>query len=88
MVSGIRPSGPNAGTMARTPCARRSSGHRVDYRMPSADLVGRDLARAVLGLPAGLAEIDELLDDPRFFEPFRPFFDPRGVDRRSRWSGS
>jgi IS5 family transposase len=29
-----------------------------------------------LGLPAGLAEIDRLLDDPRFFEPFRPFFDP------------
>jgi IS5 family transposase len=25
-------------------------------------------------LPAGLAEIDELLDDPRFFDPFRPFF--------------
>jgi IS5 family transposase len=27
-----------------------------------------------LGLPAGLAEVDALLDDPRFFEPFRPFF--------------
>jgi IS5 family transposase len=27
-------------------------------------------------LPAGLAEIDELLDDPRFFDPFRPFFHP------------
>lgn len=26
------------------------------------------------GLPPGLAAIDELLDDPRFFEPFRPFF--------------
>jgi len=28
------------------------------------------------GLPGDLAEIDELLDDPRFFEPFRGFFDP------------
>jgi len=27
-------------------------------------------------LPAGLAEADRLLDDPRFFTPFRPFFDP------------
>jgi IS5 family transposase len=30
-----------------------------------------------LSLPAGLAEVDALLDDPRFFEPFRPYFDPR-----------
>lgn len=29
------------------------------------------------GLPAGLAEVDRLLDDPRFFEPFRAFFSPR-----------
>jgi IS5 family transposase len=34
------------------------------------------LPECCLGLPAGLAEVDELLDDPRFFEPFRPFFDP------------
>ena len=27
-----------------------------------------------LGLPPALAEVDRLLDDPRFFEPFRPFF--------------
>jgi IS5 family transposase len=30
-----------------------------------------------LSLPAGLAEIDALLDDPRFFEPFRPYFSAR-----------
>lgn len=30
-----------------------------------------------LGLPPGLVAVDELLDDPRFFEPFRRFFDPR-----------
>lgn len=35
------------------------------------------LPAVALRLPAGLAEIDRLLDDPRFFEPFRPFFDPR-----------
>lgn len=29
-----------------------------------------------LGLPGDLAEIDVLLDDERFFEPFRVFFDP------------
>ncbi len=29
-----------------------------------------------MGLPGDLAEIDALLDDERFFEPFRPFFDP------------
>jgi IS5 family transposase len=29
------------------------------------------------GLPPGLAQVDELLDDPRFFVPFVPFFDPR-----------
>ena len=27
-------------------------------------------------MPTELARVDELLDDPRFFEPFRPFFDP------------
>jgi IS5 family transposase len=29
-----------------------------------------------MGLPGDLAEIDAYLDDARFFEPFRPFFDP------------
>lgn len=35
------------------------------------------LPEQCLGLPAGLAEVDVLLDDPRFFEPFRPFFSAR-----------
>ena len=34
------------------------------------------LPKCCLGLPGDLAEIDQLLDDERFFEPFRPFFDP------------
>jgi hypothetical protein len=29
-----------------------------------------------LRLPPVLAELDRLLDDPRFFEPFRPYFHP------------
>jgi IS5 family transposase len=28
------------------------------------------------GLPAELARVDALLDDPRFWEPFRAHFDP------------
>ena len=34
------------------------------------------LPQCCLGLPGDLAAIDELLDDERFFEPFRAFFDP------------
>lgn len=34
------------------------------------------IPECLMGLPGDLAEIDELLDDPRFFEPFRPFFNP------------
>jgi IS5 family transposase len=35
-----------------------------------------------LRMPAELARVDELLDDPALLEPFRPFFDPR-YGRRS-----
>jgi len=31
----------------------------------------------VLRLPEELARVDVLLDDPVFFTPFLPFFDPR-----------
>jgi IS5 family transposase len=31
---------------------------------------------AILGLPAELARVDHLLDDPAFWEPFRAHFDP------------
>ena len=30
----------------------------------------------LLGLPAELARVDALLDDPAFFVPFERFFDP------------
>ena len=32
------------------------------------------LPPAVLGMPAELEAVDRLLDDPRFFEPYREFF--------------
>src|SRR4051812_1024149 len=35
------------------------------------------LPEVVLQLPAELARVDALLDDPVFFAPFVPFFDPR-----------
>jgi IS5 family transposase len=35
------------------------------------------LPEACLGLPPGLAAVDVMLDDPRFFVPFGPFFSAR-----------
>jgi IS5 family transposase len=35
------------------------------------------LPAELLTLPAELAAVDALLDDPAFFAPFVPFFDPR-----------
>jgi transposase, IS5 family len=40
------------------------------------------LPEAVLGLPAELEAVDELLEDPMFFEPYRAFFH-RGLGRPS-----
>ena len=34
------------------------------------------LPAPLLGMPAELAAVDRLLDDPRFFEPYRTFFHP------------
>jgi transposase, IS5 family len=34
------------------------------------------IPECLMGLPGDLGDIDALLDDVRFFEPFRPFFDP------------
>ena len=34
------------------------------------------IPECLMGLPGDLGEIDVLLDDPVFFEPFRAFFDP------------
>jgi IS5 family transposase len=45
------------------------------------------LPEKVLRLPAGLARVDALLDDPAFFAPFAPHFDPLIGRPSSRWSG-
>jgi IS5 family transposase len=44
---------------------------------PGVSLWEAVLPEEVLRLPAELARVDALLDDPAFFAPFVPFFDPR-----------
>ncbi len=43
---------------------------------PSPTLWESVIPQCLMGLPGDLAEIDALLDDEAFFDPFRPFFDP------------
>jgi hypothetical protein len=53
-----------------------SSGHTA-----RAEPMGVGPAPEALVMPTELAQVDELPDDPAFFEPFRPFFDPDGGRR-------
>jgi IS5 family transposase len=46
-------------------------------RAPEVSLWEAVLPEEVLRLPEELARVDALLDDPVFFAPFAPFFDPR-----------
>ena len=46
-------------------------------RAPEVSLWEAVLPDQVLRLPEELARVDALLDDPVFFAPFVPFFDPR-----------
>src|SRR5919108_416500 len=46
-------------------------------RAPEVSLWEAVLPEEVLRLPEELARVDALLDDPAFFTPFEPFFDPR-----------
>src|SRR5918996_3919523 len=46
-------------------------------RAPEVSLWEAVLPQEVLRLPEELARVDALLDDPVFFAPFVPFFDPR-----------
>jgi hypothetical protein len=54
-------------------------------RAPEANLWEAVFPEEVLRLSEELARIDALLDDPAFFAPFVPFFDPRWVLHRCRW---
>ena len=40
----------------------------------------------ILRLPEELARVDALLDDPAFFAPFAPYFDPQSCGRLLRWN--
>ena len=44
---------------------------------PQPSLWDEILPECARGLPPGLAKVDKLLDDPRFFVPFVPFFSAR-----------
>jgi transposase, IS5 family len=73
MIARCSRSGPNATTMVPSPLAR-IGGHRRASHQGSAP--GDCLPPELLRLPPGLTEIDRLLDDPVFFEPFEESFDP------------
>ena len=46
------------------------------------------LPAEVLRLPAELARVDALLDDPAFFAPFAPYFHPVIGRRPPPWSAT
>jgi len=68
--------------MAQTPCQRRSLSHHVKNLRPGPSLWESVLPKEALVMPDELAKVNDLLDDPVFFEPFRPFFHPT-AGRRS-----
>ena len=43
---------------------------------PQQSLWASVLPEVARGLPPRLAELDSYFDDPRLFEPFRPYFHP------------
>ena len=51
-------------------------GHRVSHYKRSCAGVGVAASPELLRLPAELARVDALLDDPVFFAPFAPYFHP------------
>ena len=53
----------------------KGGGHRVRTVGPQGSLFELLLPAGMRVLSGELAEIDALLDDERYFEPFRPFFD-------------
>jgi hypothetical protein len=53
-------------------------------REPAAEAVGDFLPPEYQQLPAGLARVDALLDDPVFFAPYAAHFPALSGGRRSR----
>jgi transposase, IS5 family len=64
------------GTMASDPSGPRVEAIVLVTVGPSGSLFELLLPAGMRVLSGELAEIDALLDDPRFFGPFRPFFSP------------
>src|SRR5215217_1505900 len=58
-------------------CELGRRGLMLRTRAPEVSLWEAVLPQEVLRLPEELARVDALLDDPVFFAPFVPFFDPR-----------
>lgn len=63
--------------MASNPWARRDRGHRVSYSRRSAVFVRVGAPGAVVAASGWVGSSRCLLDDPAFFAPFVPYFDPR-----------
>lgn|GEM_PF-5720707 len=59
-----------------TPYRRRDLPHHVQAIAPQQSLWASGLPEVARGLPARLAELGSYFDDPRLFEPLRPYFHP------------
>jgi len=73
----IGPAGPNGEIMACWRAGRGGEWLLLRTRAEQVSLWEAVLPPEVLRLPVELARVDGLLDDPVFFAPFVPFFDPR-----------
>ena len=76
MISGCSRSAPMKQRWLQSPWKRIGGQRCAHQSRSSAHLWETMLPPEFLRLPPGLYEIDVLLDDPVFFEPFEEFFDP------------
>jgi IS5 family transposase len=67
---------PDGERIASIGCGATDWRRRAADHQPQASLWEAILPAEVLGLPAELTMVDQLLDDPVFIEPFRAHFDP------------
>ena len=71
--------------MASYGCELGERGQMLRTRALEVSLWEAVLPEEVLRLPEELARVDALLDDPVFFAPFTPFFDPQLAGPPRRW---
>jgi hypothetical protein len=67
---------PNGERIGSIPCAATDWSVDAADHQPQRSLWEAVVPAAILGLPAELARVDHLLDDPGFWQPFRAHFDP------------